>query len=68
MLANMRDEYASVDAAMFRKAELERLASDRKIEDFKNAATTTLKRLSEDQERAIVNGFDALMDAELGSL
>ena len=64
MLANMRDEYASVDAAMFRKAELERLASDRKIEDFKNAATTTLTRLSEDQ----INSFDALMDAELGML
>ena len=64
MLANMRDEYASLERSMLEKAAIERLGSDRKIEDFRDAATTALTRLSEDT----INAFDALMDAGLGAL
>ena len=64
MLANMRDEYAATQAGMMEQVLAEKLASDRKIQDLREASSTALDRLGQDQ----VIAFDALMDAELGLL
>ena len=64
MLANMRDEYAATQAGMMEQVVAEKLASDRKIQDLREASSTALDRLGQDQ----VIAFDALMDAELGLL
>ena len=64
MLANMRDEYAATAAGMMEQVAAERLASDRRVTDLREANSTALDRLGQDE----VNAFDALMDAELGLL
>jgi hypothetical protein len=64
MLADMRDEYAATAAGMMEQVGAEKLASDRRISDLREASSVALDRLGQDQ----VIAFDALMDAELGLL
>jgi len=64
MLADMRDEYAATAAGMMEQVAAEKLASDRRISDLREASSVALDRLGQDQ----VIAFDALMDAELGLL
>ena len=64
MLANMRDEYAATHANMMEQVAAEKLASDRRITDLREASSVALDRLGQDE----VIAFDAHMDAELGLL
>jgi hypothetical protein len=64
MLADMRSLYAATHAGMMDDVAAERLASDRAVTDLREASTTALGRMSQDE----IIAFDALMDAELGLL
>jgi hypothetical protein len=64
MILNMSDEYAATHAGMMDQVAVERLASDRRITDLREASSVALDRLGQDE----VIAFDAHMDAELGLL
>ena len=64
MLANMRDEYAATQAGMLDQVGVEKLASDRRITDLREANEKALDRLGQDQ----VIAFEAYTEAELALL
>ena len=48
VLANFRDEYAAAAATALEAAQAESLISQRRVEDQRDAAATTIERLVED--------------------
>ena len=64
MLRNIADEYAATQANMMEQVAAEKLASDRRITDLRQANETALDRLGQDE----VIDFEAYTEAELALL